>query len=191
MSTIYTDAPEAIAVVQAAFPQYKHAPSRLTVQPFHPITPTSYWSGGTKDLWAIAKLDGTQASGTVRENGHGFTEGVGEVQSLPEGCALVRLTIGNRESAALYVPADNLAKLLPAPIALTDDEKVVLVATASLVSSARNRVYTAHRMGTERVTATIASLVTKGLMAKNKSVTTNGRNAANSIPEKNEILWKY
>jgi hypothetical protein len=191
MNKIYTDAPEAIAVVQRAFPEYRHSASKLSIQEFHPITPTSYWSGGTRDYWALASLDGSAATGAVRENGSGFTEGVGEIREIPQGTALVRFTTGNYSCACIYLRPENLSKMLPAPVELTQDEAVVLVCSSGLTSAYRKEQMARNGLGFARIESAKALLINKKLMTKNGAVTTDGRNVANARPDNKAILNRY
>lgn len=188
MKPTYADSPEAIKVVQAAFPEYRHSPSRLTVQPLtYAITPSSYWIGGSRDYWAFVELATLKASSTLPQSGSGFTPDAKPIESLPEGYALVRYTIGTFKAAALYLNASNLTPMLPASIDLTPDEEVVLACTAGLKSFAR-REYAARKWGSYTVKpehlarwdGAVALLQAKSLLAKNGSVTTAGRNRAKS-----------
>lgn len=183
---IYTDSKEAIAIVQAAFPDYRHSSSRLTVEPLtYPVTPTSYWSDGSRDYWSFVRIADLKASSTLPEAGSGFVQDAKPIDKLPEGFALVRFTVGSYKSAALYLNPANLTPLLPAEISLTPDEEVVLSCTAGLKSFAR-REHAAKLWGSwtvkpehaARWEATVASLKVKGLVQSNGAVTTAGRNRA-------------
>lgn len=197
---IYTDSKEAIAIVQAAFPDYRHSSSRLTVEPLtYPVTPTSYWNGGSRDYWSFVRIADLKASSTLPEAGSGFVQDAKPIDKLPEGFALVRFTVGSYKSAALYLNPANLTPLLPAEISLTPDEEVVLSCTAGLKSFAR-REYAARKWGSYSVTPellarwdrAVATLQAKSLLAKNGSVTTEGRNRAkayHSLPSANPTIY--
>jgi len=189
MNSFYTDAPEAIAIVQRAFPEYRHAPSRLSVKLFHPVKPISYWNGGTKDYWAMATLDGQSASGAAKENGSGFGPIAEEIKELPQGMALVRYTTGNFCCAVIFVNSENLSKMLPAPTALDNDEAVVLVCSSGLKSAYRKEKIRDNGLTPERAETAKQNLINKRLLLKNGAVTTEGRNAANAQPNKQAILW--
>lgn len=191
MNQFYTDAPEAIQIVQKAFPEYRHSASRLTVKEFHPVKPTSYWSGGSRDYWALASLDGSNATGAVRENGSGFTENVGEITEIPQGTALVRFTTGNYVCACIYLRPENLTKMLPQPIDLTPDEAVVLVCSAGLKSSYRMQQMARNGLSIARIEEAKILLINKKLMTKNGAVTTEGRNVANARSDNKAILNRY
>ncbi len=186
MPTTYTDAPEAVALVQAAFPDYRHSPSRLTIEPFRgPITPDSYWSGGTRRYWAFVRIADLKASNPLAESGSGFVPDAKPIDTLPEGYALVCYTIGSYKSARLFVPEANLAPMLPPSIELTPDEEIVLACTARLKSFARReqaaRLWGSYSVKPEhaaRWEATVQSLKVKKLIQSNGAVTTAGRNRA-------------
>lgn len=183
---MYTDAPEAVAIVQAAFPDYRHSAGKLQVEAFKgPITPTSYWAGGTRDYWSFVRLSDLKASPSLPENGSGFTPDSKDVTYLPEGFALVCCTVGNYRAARIYLPEANMTKLLPAPIDLTADERLVLTCTARFKSSHRREAaarkwsgYIVDATVIKRWDAAVESLKAKGLLAKNGSATTDGRNQA-------------
>jgi hypothetical protein len=202
MKPTYTDAKEAVAIVQAAFPDYHHSSSRLTVEPFTPpITPTSYWSGGSRDYWSFVRITDLKASSTLPEAGSGFVQDAKPIEALPEGFALVRYTIGSYRSACVYLHAANLTPLLPPSIELTQDEEIVLACTAGLKSFAR-REHAAKLWGSwtfqpdhhgKKWDAAVASLKVKGLVQTNGAATTAGRNRAvrlSSIKSSNPEL-KY
>lgn len=186
MQTTYTDAPEAIALVKAAFPDYHHSSSRLTIEPFKgPITPDSYWSGGTRRYWAFVRIADLKPSSPLAESGSGFVADAKPIEALPEGFALVCYQIGSYRCARLFVPESNLTPLLPPSIDLTPDEEIVLACTAGLKSFAR-REHAAKLWGSwtvkpehaARWEATVASLKVKGLVQTSGAVTTAGRNRA-------------
>ena len=185
MKSTYTDDKEAVAIVQAAFPDYRHSPSKLRLEPFHPVRPSSYWNGGTKDYWAFVRLSDRVTSAALPESGSGFTPDAKEIKALPEGFALVRYTSGNYTSACIYLNAVNITPLLPLSIELTYDEEVVLSCTSGLKSAARREQaaqewgsYTVRQSHIDRWNAAVTALQQKGLVAKNGSVTTAGRNRA-------------
>ena len=79
----------------------------------------------------------------------------------------------------LYAHPDDVAKMLPPPEELTRDEKIVLAATATYISSARLQEAQYYTDIThERYQSAKQSLITKKLLKKNGAITTKGRNAA-------------
>ncbi len=89
-----TQAPEVKQLVRRAFPEYNG--KRFTVEPFTgPVHATSYWSGGSRDYWALVRMT-DYAILPLPENGTPFSNG-GEsilIESLPDGVALVRRSHG-------------------------------------------------------------------------------------------------
>lgn len=179
MSRHYTDAPEAVALVRCAFPDYKHSAGRLTIRPFtHPVTPTSCWNGGSRDYWAFVALDASKATPPIPENGNGFTPDCKPVEHLPQGFALVRVTIGSFTAAELYVPPENLTPLLPLNVSLSLRQLAVLVATRSLISSARREYCARVGIKADEFTHLQAELRSQGMLNKAGAITTSGRNVS-------------
>lgn len=204
---MYSDAPEAVEIVRRAFPGYHHIRGRLKVEPFSPgVRPTSYWAGGSKDEWALAPiLPGVAAPALhVPENGNGYTDidqkgGIGTINALPHGCALVRWTRGRFETATIMVPPENLAGMLTAPApALSHDEDVVLACTAGYKAFARRenaaRAWASpyNAVSAEviaRWDAAKASLVAKGLLRRDGAITTEGRNRSKGSNWLQNLIW--
>lgn len=178
------NSPETKELVRKAFPQYNGR--RISVQPFvGPIRLESYWSGGTRDYYALVSLvPGIDLAANVPENGTPFTPDLKPLEVLPANGALVCYTMGSYEHVTIYVNAENLSKMLPAPVELSRDEKIVLAATAGLKSSyAGIKNYRFHE-ATERTgialqnwDAAKAALVSRGLLNKAGAITDAGRNA--------------
>lgn len=177
--------PEVKEVIKRAFPGYNGR--RIQVLPFTgPKKLTSYWSGGSRDYWAVVALDAARSTNvlTAPQNGTMFDAGDITLPALPEGCALVRHTAGPYESAAIYVNEANLAKMLPAPVELSTGERTVLTYTAKLKSSYAGiknyRFHEAHRdtgITIESWDLGKASCIDRGLLNKAGAITESGRNA--------------
>lgn len=189
---MYTDSHESIALVRAAFPHYQHARGRLSVRPFKgPVSPTSYWSGGQRDYWAIVDMT-THVAAVAATNGSGFglnPHAAPAITELPEGKALVRYTHGPRDYATIYVNPENLSPMLPESVELHGDEAAVLHCTKRYTSRARRQEfaralgdYTVRQQHLDRWDAAVESLVKKGLLLKSGAITTTGRNVAESLP---------
>ena len=182
MNTTYTDAPEVQAVVRAAFPRECISKGHLQVAPFHPVTPSSYWSGGSRDYWAFVRLVDMTPSDALPESGSGFVPDAKRIETLPQGFALVRVTRRNGPSlATVYLHPSDLTPMLPPSTTLSPDEELVVVITASLKSFAR--LEEAYRCGmtSARWNAAKASCIAQGLLNKAGAITTEGRNARTRI----------
>jgi hypothetical protein len=106
---------------------------------------------------------------------------------LPPGFVVVVHVIGRYEHIEIHTAADNVTRLLPAPVTLTEDEEIVLVATRSLKASyggvsnyrfVEARRYTGidlHRWETAK-----SSLIARTLLNKAGAITVEGRNACPS-----------
>lgn len=126
------NAPEVKAVVLAAFPSYRK--TKATLCAFRPTQINSYWDGGSRAEFAIVELATMRpkplptkthpwfdvARYGVADVGNDIIEvdQVGNVtlKVLPEGFALVEAGTfcGKAATAHIYLPPENIAKLLPA-----------------------------------------------------------------------------
>lgn len=120
--------------MRAAFPSYRGRKFTVTEIP----NPSGfelygcYWSGGSKSTYAGVRL----VSGKV-----GWFGGINPLRErepktdVPLDCAIVEHSIfcGKDAGLTLHLRPENMAKLLPAGDGneLTDDEKIVLIATRS------------------------------------------------------------
>jgi hypothetical protein len=103
---------------------------------------------------------------------------------LPPGFVVVVHVISRHDHIEIHTAADNVTRLLPAPVKLTEDEEIVLVATRSLkpsydgISNYRfhqARQYTGidlHRYETAK-----SALIARKLLNKAGAITVEGRNA--------------
>jgi hypothetical protein len=103
---------------------------------------------------------------------------------LPPGFVVVVHVIGRYEHVEIHTAADNVTRLLPAPVELTQDEEIVLVATRSLkasyggvsnyrfVEARRHTGIDLHRWETAKST-----LIARKLLNKAGAITVEGRNA--------------
>lgn len=184
--TIYTDKPEVKAVGLAAFPTYKGRSFKLLVTD-GPINVRSCWDGGSRDYYAFVNLATLEASQTVPTQST-FDKPIAGADSvsLPDGFACVEHSIfcGKDMGLIITVGPKNAANLLPAPIELTSQEKIVLAATAGLKNTYGGRTdirftEAASYTGITRQQwlDTQSSLVKHGLLRKNGSITNEGRNA--------------
>ena len=176
------NSPEVRSIVAKAFPEYRG--KRYSVEAFRgPMRLTSYWDGGSRDYYAAVPLIDGPGRLEVPENGTPFTKELKPLEVLPAGTALVRYTMGRHEAVCVYVNAENLTKLLPPPVELTDDEKLVLTKTRGLKSSyagvSNYRFVSAQRetgITAERWEAAKASCIARGLLNRAGAITDAGRN---------------
>jgi hypothetical protein len=106
---------------------------------------------------------------------------------LPEGFVVVVRREGRYDGIEIHTAAANVTRLLPAPVTLTEDEEIVLVATRSLKSSyggvsnyrfseaRRHTGIDLHRWETAKST-----LIARKLLNKAGAITVEGRNACPS-----------
>lgn len=197
MNGIYSQAPEVKRIAMAAFPDYKGRTFR--VETFSgPMRLDSNWEGGSRSYYVILDLVSLRHA-TIPENGTPFSNGgkIERITELPLNCAVVEhcLFCGKDLGIRIYVSEANLTKMLPAPVELTRDQKIVLVATRSLKSFARfeeARSWTG--IGKLAYDQAKAELIARGLLKSNGAITDEGRNAAGSTqlhslaPEHNQTV---
>jgi hypothetical protein len=128
------DSPLAVEIMRAAFPAYKGRKFKVA----EIADPSSfglygcYWSGGSRSSYAGIQL----VSGKV-----GWFGGINPLResepktNVPLDCAIVEHSIfcGKDTGLTLHLRPENVAKMLPAGDGdeLTEDEKIVLIATRS------------------------------------------------------------
>lgn len=170
--------PHLARIAEAAFG--RNLPREAQIRPFRPMSTPSFWSGGSRDYWAIVDT-ATMRAIRIEENGSGFTPydergGIG-ISSLPGGCILVQLTkSGSREYLYFY---GELAPILPAPSAdLTDDEKTVLRVSKEYKGGFRRQY---ARLDAAAYDAALESLKAKKLLTGNGAITTEGKNIVQAM----------
>lgn len=144
------------------------------------------WSGGTKsDYWGVDLATGETFSPPRNDYGTLFTGPEPTVQLEP-GKAIVEHSrfCGSDMGIVFHVHPDNLAKLLPAPAELSNDERIVLCFTRSLKSNyggiSNYRFHEATqrtRITLERWEAAKLTLISRGLLDKRGAITPAGKNA--------------
>lgn len=171
-------------LAKAAFPGYNGRKFRVCVtHPSHKFQLESGWSEGSCEKFVIVKLDDMTAVNVSGMDfvGNGFNR-MGKEFQLPEGFAIVvhATILGKDAGITIFLLADNAAKLIVAPVELTQNEKIVLAATRSLKSSYGGMSnYRQKESGLSLAVwnETSDALKAKGLLAKNGSVTVDGKNA--------------
>lgn len=181
---LFIDSPEVRAIVRAAFPSYNG--NKFIVTEFSgPMRLDSNWEGGSIDYWVILNLE-TLRGVQIQENGTPFSNGgkIERISELPLNCAVVQHCIfcGKDMGIRIHVGPDNLKKMLPAPVEMTRDQKIVLVATAGLKSFARfDEAHSYTGISRQNYDQAKAELITRGLLKSNGSITDAGRNAVEGV----------
>lgn len=180
---MYIDTPEVKALALRCFPGYSGR--TFKVEAFQgPKRLDSNWSGGSRDTFVLLNI-GSDKSAHVPENGTPFTMQFKELTELPLNCVLAEHSIfcGKDMGITLYVHPDNLTALLPKPVELSREQRIVLKYTAMLKPSyngiSNYRFHTANRdtgIALEQWESAKAECVAKGLLNKAGAITGNGRN---------------
>lgn len=159
------------ALAQAAFPEYHGRKFRVEVSDVVSGLQT-YWGGGTKDevrvvdlaTMRVAELPGT--TNPFEETAHQVAHGL----RMQPGYAVAvwRTFCGKDMGLTFYLHPDNAVKFLPAPAEeISDEERDALYQARALLPPYRAKfpgyVY--------------ESLIAKGFMRANRSITPAGKNA--------------
>ena len=189
--SIETTDKTALAIFRSAFPGTNFRSVTVTV--FRgPMTLASYWSGGFRDYFAIVPIDvGSGKVASVRENGSGFTGETLALSELPAGFALACHSYGPRARGTLYVAAENVTPMLPAPGPVSPwVETAVLACVCSLKAFARREQAARLGIGAAEYDATIAALKAKRLLSAVGGATPEGRNV-DSANRGESIQWHW
>lgn len=188
------DSPLAVEIMRAAFPGYRGRKFQVVGMP----DPSSfelygcYWSEGSKSSYCGVHL----ASGKT-----GWFNGINPLRekapktAVPLDCAIVEHSIfcGKDAGLTLHLRPENMAKMLPAgEDELTEDEKIVLIATRSYKNTYAGRtnvrfLEARRETGIERQAYEDAKslLFLRGYLkrhGKSYKITNEGRNAINAEP---------
>lgn len=169
----------------ASFPSYKGKKFKVNVVPVgHKFSLTSGWSGGSRDWFVIVRLSDMRAIDVSEMVGNEFNRNA-VAHQLQDGFMLVEHSMfqGTDLGLTFYITEANATKFLPAPVELTEAERKVLKATRSYKSSygGNNNVRRDNSgLSIEVWNATVEILKEKKLLAKNGSITIEGKNAVGS-----------
>ncbi len=183
--TIYLELsdPTVRKLVNVAFPGYTGRRVQCQVRDSVAFYGTQ-WDGGEKRDYKIVRL-ADLASVPIPEQPYGADSPAHrESMPIPEGCVVVCHNQGRYEHISIFAPKEVINPLLPAPVSLTDDEKIVLEYTCKLKASyagiSNFRFVEANRttkISAERWNSAKESLTASGYLDKRGAVTVKGRNA--------------
>lgn len=180
--------PEVRAIVRAAFPDYRGNRFKINVTD-QPVNIASYWEGGSRDYYAIVRLDSLQVADVPQQSAYDrplpsqFKD-----MRIPDGIAIVQHSIvrGQDRGITIHINPSNASKMLGSgqKDTLSRNERIVLTATRSLKSSYGGikdyRYHEAARQtGITRPEwdAAKASLIKKRMLNSAGAITVDGRNA--------------
>lgn len=197
MTTYYLDMKEvtgvAKEVVQKAFPDYTGR--KIKIELSDRFVPDQSWSEGSRTTWKLV----TRSNIQIFDPGYNFSSGIFnpkeafDYHEIPKGCFLVQHVIfcGKDMGITIVIRPDEFdTGLLPKQKdnKLTRAEEIVLVATRSLISSCR-KANAMHdcKISSQEYDKAVESLIDKGLLRKNKSITPEGKNIAGN----KNLLWDF
>lgn len=186
--TIYIE-PDATVrnIVAATFPDYHGRKFRIDVSD-SPLNVRSCWGGGSRSFYRFINLSTFEASSEVPAQSM-FDRPLSGADAvvLPDGFACVEHSIfcGQDSGITIHIRPENSAGLLPAPVELTTEQRIVLVATRSLKSSYQGisnyRFHEAHQttgISLGAWNAAKSELQARDLLDSRGALTVAGRNAA-------------
>jgi hypothetical protein len=147
------------------------------------------WSDGSREMWCLRRLSDGQAVNITDTQSASWSgqRSDRKIAMVPGVIAVTHsMTRGRDMGLTIYVHPDDAAKLLPAPVELTDHERIVLRATRTYKASygGADRYTMAWRDARGTLFPTKAgwavakeSLIAKGLLDKRGALTVAGRNA--------------
>lgn len=189
MKPIYLEADNPICNVgRKAFPGYNGRKFKLIISD-GPIDVRSYWDGGSRDYFRFINLENGKMSDNVPAQHPVFDQkidGANKVK-LPIGVACVKHSIfcGKDAGLSIHINPENAAKLLPNQEDITENEKTVLEYTSRYKNSYSGQTNIRYKEAKrdnkidsqEKWDFAKQSLIEKGFLKKNGSITPKGRNA--------------
>lgn len=187
--SVYLDRLEGIParIASATFPNYSGRKFEITTGTcFNPNE--NNWQGGSRTYMKLVSRDGKMV--TVPECGNPFSGFAPESVEIPPQSILVEhvLFCGKDLGLRFVIRPEEFDTLaLPAPVDLTEDEKLALIFTRSRKASydGKNRKQMAVSDGFDVNGWDFAkdSLISKGLLNKAGAITPAGRNAIGDLRE--------
>ena len=180
------------AVCKAAFPDYTGNKCKVTFET-GPINMSSYWDGGSRDYFAVVRLVDCKVVTIPQQSAYDRRINGLESFEIPAGFVVVErsifcgkdlgLTIHARPDGSQFLPAES--------VQLSTIQAHVLIATKALKPSyAGISDYRAHRLmekfgySREDIFQAREELKRAGLLNKAGAITTAGRNAIESHPDR-------
>lgn len=187
MKTYWTEGKLAKKYARAAFPDCKKR--AVAISPLPPSAEIelrgNYWDGGSRSYWAAVKLDSKTAVTLGAQNP--LIDPRGPKTAVPPGYLVAERVYfcGKDMGVTLHVRPENFALLLSSgEEEVSWAEKVVLSATRGLKNTYGGqtdlRFKEAYRIvgiSREEWNEAKGALTERGLLRKNGSITTEGRNA--------------
>jgi hypothetical protein len=153
----------------------------------------NFWSGGSRSWYKAVELATGKVTEAHPDTANPFKPEEHVDVPLRPGVVIVEMQqVSDRQYLKAHALPGDLAAALPAPVELTRDERIVLIATRSHKNSyggEKNiRYREAHRytgITSERWEAVKAALIQKGLLNKAGAITLEGKNAVGD-----DQLWQ-
>lgn len=192
MKTIWTNDKTIERLARTAFPNWRGKRLKVSTLPESgelSVIGTA-WSGGSRSSYVAIDLNSGRTMLAAAVNP--LRDRDSRIAVIPPGFCVVEhsMFLGKDHGCTVYLHSANLAKLLPAAeaIDLTLDDRLVLASTCEYKNTYSGRTnirfHEANRYHTisaaEWETAKL-SLIGRGLLRKNGSISPDGRNAIGSV----------
>lgn len=145
------------------------------------------WDSGCRDSYRIYELSTGKSVGIAEAPFLQKSALHDSDHEIPVGYLVVKYHQGRVNYFELIGPSENINPMLPAPTELSEDERIVLVATRSYKSSyggqKNYRFYTARQktgITQDRWEAAKEKLIKDKMLDKRGAITVSGRNAVES-----------
>lgn len=175
--------PTVEAIVRRCFPEFSGRDVRAHITDsvyFH----GTQWDEGSKNDYILLRLEDFATIHIEEAPFLQQSELHSKAHTIPPGYVCVEYHRGRVNYVTIHTNAANVTPMLPAPVTLTDDEKIVLAATRSYKSSyagiSNYRFSEANRTSgitIERWNTAKESLINKKFLNKAGAITTEGMNA--------------
>ncbi len=186
MGTVYlkSNDPTVKEIIRATFPNFTGREVQVHITDHVQFTSTM-WDEGYKRTYKKLRLADMAVDPVEQEQFMRRSEFHENTFTIPPGfVVVVYVNCRGGPNLEIISPPENVTKILPPPLELSDDEKTVLIATRSLKSSyAGVKDFRFHQakekrgITRERWDVAKASLIARKLLNAAGAVTTDGRNA--------------
>ena len=138
------------------------------------------WSGGSRAEYSAINLENGKSMPFQGSNLAPWDGGRRDHKvTIVPGMAVVlhSMFCGKDMGLTFYIHPDNATKMLPAPVELSKEEKVVLTTIRSYKAAYRQQMAQGQGISGTQYAAILQSLTEKGMLHKGNRITTKGKNA--------------
>lgn len=182
-------------IMRAAFPDWKGR--EVEIKPHDgTINLASYWSGGSRSFFAFVRLSDLKSMGVPAQSMFDRPiTGIDRYRMMP-GALVVEWSVyrGKRMTPIIYVHPENVSQVaLPAPAVELDlIHALGLLVTRRYISAARYKEFNQWTNASKaQYEAVRVDLQAMGLLKKNNSLTTEGKNVVSQWDDEYAVVRAY